>query len=144
MRHLNPQGLPIRRVVPMGTVPHRQSGFTLLEVIVALTITGFILGGLFTLVGGSKQLSWRTEASLLRATKARAAINFALLENEFNDVELILEERSYEIRPQDLLEPPERKTQASKFDLQPYEIINADRDEIILGTRWIEFLEDQL
>ncbi|MBL6817064.1 MAG: type II secretion system protein, partial [Pseudomonadales bacterium] len=45
------------------------SGFTLLEVIVALTITGFVLGGLFSLVGGSKQLTWRSEASLVRATE---------------------------------------------------------------------------
>ena len=35
-------------------------GFTLLEVIVALAITGFVLGGLFSLVGGSKQLTWRS------------------------------------------------------------------------------------
>ena len=41
-----------------------QSGFTLLEVIVAMAITGFILGGLFSLMGGSKQLSWRSEDSL--------------------------------------------------------------------------------
>ena len=46
-----------------------QSGFTLLEVIVAMAITGFILGGLFSLMGGSKQLSWRSEDSLQRAAK---------------------------------------------------------------------------
>ena len=63
-----------------------QSGFTLLEVVVALAITGFVLGGLFSLVGGSKQLGWRSEESLLRATRLRAAINFALLENEYRNV----------------------------------------------------------
>ena len=67
------------------------TGFTLLEVIVALTITGFVLGGLFSLVGGSKQLTWRSEASLVRATEIRAATNFALLQKgkklkKFNDV----------------------------------------------------------
>jgi len=41
-------------------------GFTLLEVIVALAITGFVLGGLFSLVGGSKQLTWRSQESLTR------------------------------------------------------------------------------
>ena len=49
----------------MGVV-NRQAGFNLLEVIVALAITGFLLGGLFSLVGGSKQLSWRSEESLVR------------------------------------------------------------------------------
>ena len=49
-------------------------GFTLLEVIVALAITGFVLGGLFSLVGSSKQLTWRSQASLTRATQIRAGV----------------------------------------------------------------------
>ena len=117
---------------------HSQSGFTLLEVIVALTITGFILGSLFSLVGGSKQLSWRSEDSLIAAARLRAATNFALLENEFHDVELILQDRSYEIRALDILEEPERKTQASNFALQGYEIVNTENDQFISGSRWIQ------
>ncbi len=115
-----------------------QLGFTLLEVIVALTITGFILGGLFSLVAGSKQLSWRSEESLLRATKLRAIINFALLENEYSEVELILEDDSWDIRPLELLQEPLRKTQASVHALQAYELLNSERDEIIVGNRWIQ------
>ncbi len=116
----------------------RQKGFTLLEVIVALTITGFILGGLFTLVAGSKQLSWRSEESLIRAINARAQINFALLENEFNEVEPILENDRYEVRPREVLEEPERKTQATVYTLQAYEVVDENRDEIISGTRWLQ------
>jgi prepilin-type N-terminal cleavage/methylation domain-containing protein len=117
--------------------PIKQKGFTLLEVIVALTITGFVLGGLFSLVGGSKQLSWRSEESLIRATRIRAATNFALLENEFNEVELILEDQSYEIRADELLEEPERKTQGTIHTLQAYEIVDEDRGEVITGSRWL-------
>ena len=115
-----------------------QSGFTLLEVIVALAITGFVLGGLFSLVGGSKQLGWRSEESLLRATRLRAAINFALLENEYRNVELILEDESFQIVPKDILEDPERKTQPSIFTLQAFEIVDDDRDEVITGSRWVQ------
>ena len=119
--------------------PHNpQAGFTLLEVIVALTITGFVLGGLFSLVGGSKQLSWRSEQSLVQATRVRAAINFALLENEYSDVEEILQDDSYRIRSLDLLEDPERKTQATVHAFQAYEVINRERDEVISGSRWIQ------
>lgn len=114
------------------------AGFTLLEVIVALTITGFVLGGLFSLVGGSKQLSWRSEASLVEATRIRAAINFALLENEYSDVEEILRDDSYQIRSLDLLEDSERKTQATVHGFQAFELINRDRDEVISGSRWIQ------
>ena len=112
-------------------------GFTLLEVIIALTITGFILGGLFTLVAGSKQLSWRSEASLLRAVDARARINFSLLENEFSEVEPILRRDRYEVRTLPPSDPPLRKTQATVFTLQPFEIIDDDREDVIKGTRWL-------
>ena len=115
-----------------------QSGFTLLEVIVALAITGFVLGGLFSLVGGSKQLGWRSAESLLRATRLRAATNFALLENEYRSVELILEDDTLQIVPKDILEKPERKTQPSIFTLQAFEIVDDDRDEVITGSRWVQ------
>jgi prepilin-type N-terminal cleavage/methylation domain-containing protein len=117
---------------------YKHAGFTLLEVIVALAITGFVLGGLFSLVGGSKQLSWRSEESLIRATQVRAATNFALLENEYRNIEPILLGDAYDIAPDELLEEPERKTQPSVFALQAFEIINDDRDEIISGSRWIQ------
>ena len=122
----------------MKTPHNPQAGFTLLEVIVALTITGFVLGGLFSLVGGSKQLSWRSEQSLIQATRVRAATNFALLENEYSDIEEILQDASYRIRALDLLEDPERKTQGSAHAFQAYEIINRERNEVIAGSRWIQ------
>ena len=115
-----------------------QAGFTLLEVIVALTITGFVLGGLFSLVGGSKQLSWRSEQSLIQATRVRAVTNFALLENEYSDVEEILQDDSYQIRALDLLVDPERKTQSSVHAFQAYEVVNRERNEVIAGSRWIQ------
>jgi len=115
-----------------------QAGFTLLEVIVALTITGFVLGGLFSLVGGSKQLSWRSEQSLIQATRIRAVTNFALLENEYSDVEEILQDDSYQIRALDLLEDPERKTQGSVHAFQAYEVVNRESNEVIAGSRWIQ------
>jgi len=121
------------------TSPRRpQSGFTLLEVIVALAITGFILGNLFALVAGSKQLSWRSEESLMRAMKTRAIVNFALLENELDDVEAILLDDSMEIQAQQLLEFPERKTQGTVHVLQQIEIVIPERDESISGSRWVE------
>ncbi|MBT8147384.1 MAG: prepilin-type N-terminal cleavage/methylation domain-containing protein [Gammaproteobacteria bacterium] len=113
-------------------------GFTLLEVIVALAITGFLLGGLFTLLAGSKQLSWRSEASLVRAINARAHINFALLENELNEVEPAVENDRFFVRGDELLEDPERKTQATAYALENFEVTDDEREDIIAGTRWIQ------
>ena len=115
----------------------KQDGFTLLEVIVALTITGFILGGLFSLLGSSKQLSWRSEENLLRASRVRAATNFALLQNEFRDVEEILKDDDYGIRSLELLDDPIRKTEPLLYALQRYQITDDSRDEQFFGSRWV-------
>ena len=115
----------------------KQDGFTLLEVIVALTITGFILGGLFSLLGSSKQLSWRSEENLLRASRVRAATNFALLQNEFRNVEEILKDDGYEIRSLELLDDPIRKTEPLLYALQRYQITDDSRDEQFFGSRWV-------
>ncbi len=117
--------------------PKASSGFTLLEVIVALAITGFVLGSLFSLVAGSKQLTWRSQDSLLRATELRAATNFALLQNEYQDVDPILQNNNYAIIGGEELETPERKTQPTVYALQSYEIRDDERDETVIGTRWI-------
>jgi len=114
------------------------TGFTLLEVIVALAITGFILGSLFTLVAGSKQVTWRAEDSLLRATRIRAATNFALLQNEFDEIEQILVSDDYRIEAIERIEPPVRKTQPQIMALQNYQIVNDDREEQYIASRWIQ------
>ena len=120
----------------MGT--RKQSGFTLLEVIVALAISGFILGGLFSLLGISKQLSWRSEEHLLHASRIRAISNFALLQNEFRDVEEILRDDNLEIRSLEILDEPLRKTEPMVHALQSYQIIDVNRDEQFAGSRWIQ------
>ena len=53
---------------PAKLPQRRQRGFTLLEVIVALTITAMVLGSLFALAAGSKQLAFRSGQSLNAAT----------------------------------------------------------------------------
>ena len=52
-------------------------GFTLLEVLVALTIAGMALGGLFAVIGGNKRLAWRSEDALVRAREVRSLLNAA-------------------------------------------------------------------
>ncbi len=115
----------------------QQRGFTLIEVIVALTITGFLLGGLFALVGGSKQLSWRAEDVLVRATQQRTAWNFALLDNEYADLEPILDEEFYTVRELDDLEAPERQTQPLSYTLRALKIVSEDGDVEAVAMRWI-------
>jgi prepilin-type N-terminal cleavage/methylation domain-containing protein len=102
-------------------------GFTLLEVMVALTITGMALGGLFGV-----------EASLVETMQARSMINFAQLNDERGDIFINLENDELVIIPGYELEPPERKTQASRQALRQYEVIDEDGELITSGTYWIE------
>jgi len=118
-------------------IPHRQSGFTLLEVIVALTITAMVLGSLFSLAAGSKQLAFRSDQSLHRAIQARAVVNFALLEDEYSEVEQAIDNDRFSIRAEQPLDPVSRKTEALAYKLQDYAVIDERNDERIEGTRWL-------
>lgn len=113
------------------------SGFTLLEVIVAMALTGFILGSLFSLVAGSKQLSWRSESSLIEAGNLRAAVNFAMLQDDYSEVEPILEQDIYQTRALFELEPPLRKTQPSNYILEYVNVENTETGETVTGSRWV-------
>lgn len=117
----------------------QQQGFTLLEVMVALTISAMILGGLFALAAGSKQLALRAQDSLQLSTSNRAVINFALLDNEFRDIEAVLDESRYQIRAVDVLPDVERRTAPMNDLLQAYEVIDNQTGEVINGVRWIRF-----
>ncbi|MCB1665383.1 MAG: prepilin-type N-terminal cleavage/methylation domain-containing protein [Pseudomonadales bacterium] len=117
---------------------HHQNGFTLLEVMVALTITAMVLGSLFALATGSKQLAFRSNQSLTTAIEARAAVNFAFLQNEYGDVEAAIDNDRLTIRGEDYLDPVERKTQPNTLKLQHFEVIDEETDERIEGVRWIK------
>ncbi len=118
-------------------IKSRQQGFTLLEVIVALTITAMVLGSLFSLAAGSKQLAFRSDQSLQLAVQARAAVNFALLEDEYSEVEPAIDNERFDIRAEDYLDPVHRKTEPFSYKLQHYAVIDERTDERIEGTRWV-------
>lgn len=117
----------------------QQRGFTLLEVMIALTITAMVLGSLFALAAGSKQLAFRTQESLQQSTAARAAVNFALLDNQFRDIESALDDDRYEINGLDLLPDAERRTSAMNDLLQAYDVIDQDTGNVIQAVRWQRF-----
>jgi prepilin-type N-terminal cleavage/methylation domain-containing protein len=112
-------------------------GFTLLEVLVALTITSLVLGGLFSLAAGSKQLAVRTQSTLQDTMAARAQINFALLDNEYRDLEPVIDNDRFASEAGDVLPDVLRRTAPMNDLLQSYQVIDSETDEIIEGVRWI-------
>jgi prepilin-type N-terminal cleavage/methylation domain-containing protein len=130
--------MPMTRPAQLKIPKRSQRGFTLLEVIVALTITAMVLGSLFALAAGSKQLAFRSGQSLNTAIAERAKINFALLQDEYADVEIAIDEERFSIRPEEYLDPVTRKTEPSIYKLQHFEVIDERTDAAVQGTRWIK------
>lgn len=115
-----------------------QRGFTLLEVLVALTITGMALGGLFGVIAGNKRLAWRSEESLVKTMQARSLINFSQLNDERGEASVDFGNRDLIINFGYELEIPYRKTQASRLALREYEVFDEVGALITTGTYWVE------
>ena len=130
-------------IKPMKNIPVSKQragtrGFTLLEVLVALTITGMALGSLFGIIAGNKRLAWRSEESLIKTMQARSLINFSQLNDERGEISVDFENRDLVINSGFELEVPERKTQASRLALREYEVFDEVGELITAGTYWVE------
>jgi prepilin-type N-terminal cleavage/methylation domain-containing protein len=114
-------------------------GFTLLEVLVALTIAGMALGGLFAVIGGNKRLAWRAEGALLHATQVRSAINQAQLDDTRGDLPPAGMAPDLRIEAGiELPEPEERATKGTVHHLRGFEVRNEDGEVIATGSYWVE------
>lgn len=111
----------------------------MLEVMIALTITAMVLGSLFALAAGSKQLAFRTQDSLQESTAARAAVNFAVLDNQFREIDPAINDDRYSINGLDVLPDAERRTSAMNDLLQEYEVVNQRTGDVIRAVRWQRF-----
>lgn len=120
--------------------PDRQNGFTLLEVMIALTITGLVLGGLLSLSAGSKRLAVSAQDTLQEAVQRRAAIQFAQLELREGELEPLDRpgRPRFTVQAGELLPDPIRRTMPTTWLLQRYELQDADSDDTLTATRWIE------
>jgi prepilin-type N-terminal cleavage/methylation domain-containing protein len=118
--------------------PSWQAGFTLLEVLVALTIAGMALGALIAVIGGNKQLAWRTEAALVETARLRSHINLAQLNNGRTEVRVDFIEQRYVLHDEMPVPVPQRKTQGSIHALRAYEIRGSNSEALVKGTYWVE------
>jgi prepilin-type N-terminal cleavage/methylation domain-containing protein len=114
-------------------------GFTLLEVLVALTIAGMALGGIFAVVGGNKRLAWRSEDALIRAMEVRSLLNQAQLDDTRGELPLASEFEGLRVESGiELEEPEDRNLQGTVHKLRGYELRDADGEVIARGSYWVE------
>ena len=126
---------PIQRTARVHT-----RGFTLLEVLVALTITGLALGGLFGVIAGNKRLAWRAEAELLKSTQIRSLINFSQLNDERGEISVDFENDDLLLATDLEVEVPERRTAGSQQALRGYEVLDENGEPVATGTYWVELV----
>ncbi|MES2626959.1 MAG: prepilin-type N-terminal cleavage/methylation domain-containing protein [Pseudomonadota bacterium] len=114
----------------MRSHPPQAAGFTLLEVMVAMTITGLALGGLFGVVAGNKRLAYNSEQALLESMQVRSLINFTQLNDQRGEIIIDFENTELELEDDLVLDVPERKTMGSPQALRAYEIRD-ENDELV-------------
>ena len=121
----------------MRSFPPQAAGFTLLEVMVALTITGLALGGLFSVIAGNKRLAYRSQQTLLESMQVRSLINFTQLNNERGDIIIDFENTELKLEDDVELETPERNTMGSTQALRAYEIRDKNDELVTSGSYWV-------
>jgi prepilin-type N-terminal cleavage/methylation domain-containing protein len=113
-------------------------GFTLLEVLIALTICGFALAALFGVIAGSKQLTFRARGVLTESDELRRVVTSSLLVDSAGELLVPVEIPTLSFAPDSAeIEVPERKTAETTETLFQYEIEDADGELVLLGTYWI-------
>ncbi len=122
----------------MGKISNTAAGFTLLEVMVALTITGMALGGLFSVIAGNKRLAWNSEQALVRSMHVRSLINFSQLNNARGEIAVDFVSPEFSLRTELEMETPPRKTMATLQALEAYDVVDAAGEVVAQGSYWVE------
>jgi prepilin-type N-terminal cleavage/methylation domain-containing protein len=121
-----------------------QRGFTLLEVLIALTICATALAFLFAVVAGSKDLTFRANQALKRGDEVRRLATLSRLVDPAGELLVPAPESDYRVELEaEELEIPERKTATTTQAIRQYEIRNADGDVAYRGYYWITLEEPE-
>ncbi|MDM8547800.1 type II secretion system protein [Candidatus Venteria ishoeyi] len=116
----------------MKNLPSAQTGtqgFTLLEVLVALTIVGLVLGSIMAISGSSKRLAWRAIEGLERSIDERAAINVGQAERKTDYPETHASNKTdLALQTEDYLKAPPRQTKKILYVLEPYYLGKTSQD----------------
>lgn len=116
---------------------NKLSGFSLLEVIIAMAIVGLVLGTVFGLFAGSKRLAFKAADSIDNILFLRAAVNMGQLLEEADYPkypERIAKELT--LRVDELLEPPKHLKDKMQLGLEPYVWVDQSKEMEWVGIRW--------
>jgi len=114
----------------------KNQGFTLLEVLVSITLTALVLGNLFALQSQSKRLSFKAQSSLARTINQRAYFNAAWISNRERDSYMDeLSDLNYSVDNKKTLNKPEKQSKPLNFLLESFDIIDKEKEAILSSVR---------
>lgn len=120
---------------------NNQQGFTLLEILIAITLTSLVLGSLFVLQSNSSKLAFKADTKIYDNISLRAALNTALLaNNNSNFSDEILKDNHYQITNVTPLEKPENQSHQLKWQLEKFDIVD-DQNNILISSIRFKKLE---
>lgn len=114
----------------------KNKGFTLLEVLVSITLTALVLGNIFALQSQSKRLNFKAQTNLLKTINQRAYLNVAWISNREEDAYLEeLSESGFSVTNKEPLKKPEEQSKPIKYFLEAFDVVNADNNIILSSVR---------
>ncbi len=114
----------------------RSNGFTLLEVLIAITLTGLVMGILLAMQSQNKQLTFRSLAALDRITEQRALINAAWIGLKQEQQKNYYIENSKIVDIPETLENQQGYIKSLKFQLQSLDITDSSHQVLFSTMRF--------
>ena len=109
------------------------SGFTLLEVLIAVTLTAMVLGSLLALQSQSKRLAFKADAALQKIINQRAYFNAAWVDSRQGSFYLdkLQTDAMYETGNIKALKKPEAQSKPLKFHLESFDIVDKHGNPVL-------------
>ncbi|MDX2504215.1 MAG: prepilin-type N-terminal cleavage/methylation domain-containing protein [Gammaproteobacteria bacterium] len=115
----------------------QQQGFTLLEVLIAITLTALVLGNLLALQSQSKRLSFKAQLNLQKNIEQRSYFNAAWINNRKLDsyMDKLSRRSDYSVDNNKTLKKPKTQTSPLNFSLEAFDIVNRENEAVLSSVR---------
>ena len=114
-----------------------QYAFTLLEVLISITLSSLVLGSLFVLQSNSSKLAFKANNQIDKNLALQAALNTALLTRDSNAFFAeTLKETHYKISNISALQKPPNQAKRLNWQLEKFDIVDEQNNILISSIRF--------
>jgi len=120
------------------TLMNKDIGFTLLEVLIAISLTGLVMGSLFAMQSQNKQLTFRSLSALDRLTEQREFINSAWIGLTPKSNNLYHIENAKIVDMSETLGKKQKSTKKLNVQLQSIDITDSSQQTLFSTIRLVK------